>query len=191
MHRGQLVGYEVSLSDIRRRQPPREAPQWIKGTSNGLEVEGDRVEYRETFVWHDHRRALIATQLEPLMARLSTDSQRPAVSPFGVSQVLNHGFTPVPHTALAGVQRLAGGDTLLLTIDAVGGDRACRRVAGSKSDRILPRVFSHSPGVNPNERMPVSTSIVNYVIAQGEGVWTSDAMHDSRSTGFSSDYRTG
>ncbi|MCA9076269.1 MAG: FHA domain-containing protein [Planctomycetaceae bacterium] len=67
-----------------------------------------------------------------------------------------------------------------LTIDAVGADRACMLVAESRSDRILPRVFSHRPGVNPNERMPVSTSIVNYVIAQGEGVWTSDALHDSR-----------
>ncbi len=67
-----------------------------------------------------------------------------------------------------------------LTIDAVSADRACMLVAESRSDRILPRVFSHRPGVNPNERMPVSTSIVNYVIAQGEGVWTSDALHDSR-----------
>ncbi|MCA9026362.1 MAG: FHA domain-containing protein [Planctomycetaceae bacterium] len=67
-----------------------------------------------------------------------------------------------------------------LTIDAVGADRACMLVAESRSDRILPRVFSHRPGVNPNEKMPVSTSIVNYVIAQGEGVWTSDALHDSR-----------
>ncbi len=67
-----------------------------------------------------------------------------------------------------------------LTIDAVSADRGCMLVAESRSDRILPRVFSHRPGVNPNERMPVSTSIVYYVIAQGEGVWTSDALHDSR-----------
>lgn len=67
-----------------------------------------------------------------------------------------------------------------LTIEAVSADRACMLVAESRSDRILPRVFSHRHGVNPNERMPVSTSIVNYVIAQGEGVWTSDALHDTR-----------
>ncbi len=67
-----------------------------------------------------------------------------------------------------------------LTIEAVGADRACMLVSESKSERILPRVFSHRPGVNPNERMPVSTSIVNYVIGSGEGVWTSDASHDSR-----------
>jgi signal transduction histidine kinase len=67
-----------------------------------------------------------------------------------------------------------------LSIEAVGADRGCMLIAESKSERILPRVFSHRPGVNPNERMPVSTSIVNYVIARGEGVWTSDAPHDSR-----------
>lgn len=67
-----------------------------------------------------------------------------------------------------------------LSIEAVGADRACMLVSESKSERILPRVFSHRSGVNPNERMPVSTSIVNYVIGSGEGVWTSDASHDSR-----------
>jgi signal transduction histidine kinase/pSer/pThr/pTyr-binding forkhead associated (FHA) protein len=76
-------------------------------------------------------------------------------------------------------------DTLLqrvldLTIDAVGADRACMLVSESKSDRILPRVFSHRTGEPKGGRMPVSTSIVNYVINSGEGVWTSDARHDDR-----------
>lgn len=67
-----------------------------------------------------------------------------------------------------------------LTIDAVGADRACMLVAESKSDRILPRVFSHRTSEQRGGRMPVSTSIVNYVINSGEGVWTSDARHDDR-----------
>ena len=76
-------------------------------------------------------------------------------------------------------------DTLLqrvldLTIDAVDADRACMLVAESKSDRILPRVYSHRTSEPRSGRMPVSTSIVNYVINSGEGVWTSDARHDDR-----------
>lgn len=67
-----------------------------------------------------------------------------------------------------------------LTIDAVGADRACMLIAESKSDRILPRVFRHRAGVRRGGRMPISTTIVNYVINSGEGVWTSDAQHDDR-----------
>jgi two-component system, NtrC family, sensor kinase len=67
-----------------------------------------------------------------------------------------------------------------LTIDAVGADRACMLIAESRSDRILPRVVRHRPGARRGGRMPISTSIVNYVINSGEGVWTSDAQHDNR-----------
>ena len=67
-----------------------------------------------------------------------------------------------------------------LTIDAVRADRACMLISESKSDRILPKVFRHRPGIPVSGRMPISTSIVNYVIHSGEGVWTSDAQHDER-----------
>jgi len=36
------------------------------------------------------------------------------VSPFGISQLLNHGFPPLPHTVYEGVHRLGPGDTLRL-----------------------------------------------------------------------------
>jgi two-component system, NtrC family, sensor kinase len=67
-----------------------------------------------------------------------------------------------------------------LTLQAVGADRGCMLVTDSKTDRIEPRVVSHRPGVDVNERMPISTSIVEYVIEKGQGVRTSDAQHDSR-----------
>ncbi|WP_437224058.1 ATP-binding protein [Planctomicrobium sp. SH661] len=67
-----------------------------------------------------------------------------------------------------------------LTLEAVGADRGCMLVANSKNDRIEPRVVGHRSGVNVDERMPISTSIVEYVIHNGQGVRTSDAQHDSR-----------
>ncbi|WP_437203170.1 ATP-binding protein [Planctomicrobium sp. SH664] len=67
-----------------------------------------------------------------------------------------------------------------LTLRAVGADRGCMLVTDSKTDRIEPRVVCHVPGINVNERMPISTSIVEYVIQKGQGVRTSDAQHDSR-----------
>ena len=67
-----------------------------------------------------------------------------------------------------------------LTLQAVGADRGCMLVANSRTDRIEPRVVSHRSHVDVNERMPISTSIVEYVIQNGQGVRTSDAQHDSR-----------
>ncbi|SFI40135.1 sensor histidine kinase [Planctomicrobium piriforme] len=67
-----------------------------------------------------------------------------------------------------------------LTLEAVGADRGCMLVADSKTDRIEPRVVAHRGSANVNERMPISTSIVEYVIYNGQGVRTSDAQHDSR-----------
>jgi signal transduction histidine kinase len=56
-------------------------------------------------------------------------------------------------------------------------------VTNSKSDLIEPRVISHRPGVDVDNRMPISKSIVEYVIRHGQGVRTSDAAHDSRFDG--------
>jgi len=111
------VLYNLSTSDIHHQRPPHGTPEWINATSHGIEVKGDRVEHRETFVWHDADQVLIATDIEELLIRLRDDSRSPTVSPFGISQVLNHGFTPVPYTAIEGIERLAGGDTLELVID--------------------------------------------------------------------------
>jgi signal transduction histidine kinase len=67
-----------------------------------------------------------------------------------------------------------------LTLQAVGADRGCMLVADSRTDRIEPRVVSHRPGVDVGERMPISSSIVDYVIRHGQAVRTSDAQHDTR-----------
>lgn len=78
-----------------------------------------------------------------------------------------------------------------LTLDAVGADRGCMLVADSKTDRIAPRVVSQRANVDVNQRMPISTSIVEYVIAKGQGVRTSDARHDSRFEGGMSIMKSG
>jgi len=109
--------FDVSIDNMRNQRLPEGAPSWFASNSHGIEVSGDRVEYRETFVWHSNERVLIATNLGELLTRLKSDSRDPAVSPFGISQVLNHGFSPVPHTAYEGVERLAGGDTAEFTVE--------------------------------------------------------------------------
>lgn len=78
-----------------------------------------------------------------------------------------------------------------LTLTAVRADRGCMLVTNSQTDRIEPRVVSHRPHVNVDERMPLSTSIVEHVIQNGQGVRTSDAQHDSRFDGGHSIVKSG
>lgn len=101
-------------------------------------------------------RAHVGTNLQ-LLYRISEEAVRPSVP---LDQLL---------------QRI-----LDLTLQVIGADRGCMLVADSKTDRIEPRVVGHRPGVDVTQRMPISTSIVEYVIRHGIGVLTTDARHDSR-----------
>jgi len=77
------------------------------------------------------------------------------------------------------------------TLEAVGADRGCMLVTDSRTDRIEPRIVGHRGAADVNERMPISTSIVEYVIHNGQGVRTSDALHDSRFDSGQSIVRSG
>ncbi len=112
-------------------------------------------------------------------------TQRAAVSPLSRIGVTNASLQTLYRISEEAVRPSLPLDTLLqrildLTIQAVGADRGCMLVSDTRSDRIVPRIVRTRTGILSRERMPVSTSIVNYVIAKGEGVWTSDARHDTR-----------
>lgn len=66
------------------------------------------------------------------------------------------------------------------TIQAVGAERGCMLVANPKTGQLEPRAVSQSGSVAMSTRMPVSRSIVDYVLKNGQGVRTSDARADSR-----------
>ncbi len=74
---------------------------------------------------------------------------------------------------------------LELTIDVVGADRGCVLVNDPRTSQLSPQAYSHRRGVPPGGPMPVSRSIVDYVIQRGQGVRTSDAPSDLRFTGQS------
>jgi signal transduction histidine kinase len=69
---------------------------------------------------------------------------------------------------------------LELTLEAVGADRGCMLVTNPRSDLIEPRIVCQRPGLDTDTRMPISKSIVEYVIRHGQGVRTSNAAQDSR-----------
>jgi two-component system, NtrC family, sensor kinase len=66
------------------------------------------------------------------------------------------------------------------TLNAVGADRGCMLVADPRTGQLAPRVAAHREGLDQTARMPVSRSIVDYVLKQSHGVRTSDARADSR-----------
>ena len=69
---------------------------------------------------------------------------------------------------------------LELTIDVVGADRGCVLVNDPRTSQLSAKAFNHRRGFDTSSPMPVSRSIVDYVLQRGQGVRTSDAPHDQR-----------
>ena len=68
-----------------------------------------------------------------------------------------------------------------LTIDAVGADRGCILLndpAGSQ--KLVPQALCYRRQADKSGKMPVSRTIVDYVLRRGQGVRTSDARRDRR-----------
>lgn len=69
---------------------------------------------------------------------------------------------------------------LELTIEVVGADRGCILLSNPESDEIVPQVYSVRNGGEETAKMPVSRSIVDYVLRESQGVRTTDAQRDRR-----------
>lgn len=70
-----------------------------------------------------------------------------------------------------------------LTINTVGADRGCMLITDPQSGEILPQIYSSLKEKKTGSRMPVSHSIVDYVLNKKQGVRTSDAQRDQRFEG--------
>ncbi len=70
--------------------------------------------------------------------------------------------------------------TLDLTVSAVFADRGCILLTDPQSGEIRPQVTSQRVVGIPGARMPISRSIVDYVLKSSQGVRITDAQHDSR-----------
>ncbi|HEX6986835.1 MAG TPA: ATP-binding protein, partial [Planctomycetaceae bacterium] len=68
---------------------------------------------------------------------------------------------------------------LELTIAAISADRGCVLLRGAESGELAPVAARHRKPAGAT-KMPVSRSIVDYVVRTGHGVRTSDARRDSR-----------
>ncbi|QDV16486.1 Sensor protein ZraS [Gimesia panareensis] len=70
-----------------------------------------------------------------------------------------------------------------LTINTVGADRGCMLITDPHTGEIQPQIFSSRAEKKSGARMPVSHSIVDYVLNKKQGVRTSDAQRDQRFEG--------
>jgi two-component system NtrC family sensor kinase len=70
--------------------------------------------------------------------------------------------------------------TLDLTVSALLADRGCVLLTDPQSGEIRPQVTSQRVAGVPGARMPISRTIVEYVLKSSQGVRTTDAQHDSR-----------
>lgn len=69
---------------------------------------------------------------------------------------------------------------LRLSIAAIGADRGCVLLTNESTGGVDPVAYRHQKSSGPAVRMPVSRSIVAYVMQHGQAVRTSDARTDSR-----------
>jgi two-component system, NtrC family, sensor kinase len=68
-----------------------------------------------------------------------------------------------------------------VTIEVVGADRGCILIRNLETEDIVPQAFSDRREADGHvAKMPVSRSIVDYVLREEHGVRTSDARHDQR-----------
>jgi len=66
-----------------------------------------------------------------------------------------------------------------LTVEAVGAERGCVLSVDSKTKEVQALAVS-TLSADPRTKMPVSRSIVDFVLNSRQGVQTTDAQHDSR-----------
>ena len=66
------------------------------------------------------------------------------------------------------------------TLEAVGADRGCVLVTDPQTGELAPKAIAYRHSGHRLDRMPVSSSIVDYVLKTGQGIRTSDARADSR-----------
>lgn len=67
-----------------------------------------------------------------------------------------------------------------LAIEVAGADRGCMLVRDHTTGDLEPKAYRHRRDVDGNTRMPVSRSIVDYVLQNRQGVRTTDARSDTR-----------
>jgi signal transduction histidine kinase len=62
----------------------------------------------------------------------------------------------------------------------VDADRGCIMLKDSETDQLIPKVRRHRRGVQSDERITISKTILDYVVDRNEGVLTSNARDDDR-----------
>ncbi|TWT36243.1 Sensor protein ZraS [Posidoniimonas corsicana] len=62
----------------------------------------------------------------------------------------------------------------------VEADRGCIMLKDQKTGKLEPRVRRHRRGIQTEERISISQTILDYVVENGEGVLTSNARDDNR-----------
>jgi signal transduction histidine kinase len=121
-------------------------------------------------------RSSIVSQVSPELAReLLPTAESAGHSNFAVLyRIAEEAVRPsIPLSQL--LQRM-----LDLTLEAVGADRGCLLLMDPETETLQPQAVSLRQSLDDTGGMPVSRSIVDYVLKVNQGVRTTDAQHDQR-----------
>jgi signal transduction histidine kinase/pSer/pThr/pTyr-binding forkhead associated (FHA) protein len=67
-----------------------------------------------------------------------------------------------------------------LLFQSIQADRGCIMLLGRDSGHLEPKAIRYRPGVDRQEKIAISRSIIDYVLKDGQGVLVSDATRDAR-----------
>jgi two-component system NtrC family sensor kinase len=174
LHDGDQIQLGRTVLLFRSAETPADASHRVEMV--GIESQKDRSEIVSEMTWDAGR---------DMMRRASSDLHREDPHLRLLYQVTEEAV----HPTLSLNERLQR--ILDLTVNSLRAHRGCMFVTDPKTDRILPRVVSHRAGADVGGRMPVSRTIVEYVVTRAQAVRTSDALHDARFEAGQSIVRSG
>ena len=67
-----------------------------------------------------------------------------------------------------------------MIFDWVEADRGCIMLRDVETEKLIPKVRRHRRGLRTDEKISISSTILDYVVEHNEGVLTSDARDDKR-----------
>lgn len=111
---------QFELHQLGTLRVPDAWSKYVRRTSAGLRVTGDRTGYREIYVHCGADTGVAATSLGELLENLHLRGEASELSDFGVTSLLHHALIPLPYTVYQGVYLLAMGDTADIGVQGGG-----------------------------------------------------------------------
>ena len=135
----------------------------------------------------DHSNIVATVQGPPAdFSNPAPDFSSPALQNLRTLYQISEEVVSPTHSLSESLQRI-----LDLTLESVGADRGCILASNQQTGKLEPQVVSPANVLPADGPIPISTTIVDYVLNNGQAVRTSNAQSDDRFAAGKSIVQTG